>query len=378
MVAIPSRHKSLVLLAGVILIQVLALAIQIKARAAQVDQTGVIRGWTVGFVSPFERTGAWTVEKVRGAWDHYFALSDTAKENERLREENQSLKLQVNDLQTKAEEGGRLAALLEFRQSHREIKMIPARVIGTSAEPASQVVYVDRGARDGIKKDMGVITPDGVVGKVSEVYGSAAQILLLSDKESGVGAMLADSRIQSPVGGMGEPLLNMKYVAADDEVKTGERVVTSGMDRIFPKDLPVGTVVEVKPGMPFKKIRVRPAANLERLEEVIILPSLESFEMMRTPAGPEDSAKAPAEVPKQAESAKSAAAERPAERKPARVRRPAEKIQQETKPATAANPETLPAQQQTKPDQPVPQPQNQPPTPQPQAKPNEPNTRPQR
>jgi len=377
MVAIPSRHKSLVLLAGVILIQVLALAIQIKARAAQVDQTGVIRGWTVGFVSPFERTGAWTVEKVRGAWDHYFALSDTAKENERLREENQSLKLQVNDLQTKAEEGGRLAALLEFRQSHREIKMIPARVIGTSAEPASQVVYVDRGARDGIKKDMGVITPDGVVGKVSEVYGSAAQILLLSDKESGVGAMLADSRIQSPVGGMGEPLLNMKYVAADDEVKTGERVVTSGMDRIFPKDLPVGTVVEVKPGMPFKKIRVRPAANLERLEEVIILPSLESFEMMKTPAGPEDSAKAPAEMPKQPESAKSAGAERQAERKPARVRKPPERIPQETKPATPANPET-PAQQQSKPDQPVVQPQNQPPTPQPQAKPNEPNTGPQR
>ena len=377
MVAIPSRHKSLVLLAGVILIQVLALAIQIKARDVQGDQAGVIRGWTVGFVSPFERTGAWTVAKVRGTWDHYFALSDTAKENERLRQENQSLKLQVNDLQTKAEESGRLAALLEFRQSHRQIRMIPARVIGTSAEPASQVVYVDRGARDGIKKDMGVITPDGVVGKVSEVYGRAAQILLLSDKESGVGAMLADSRIQSPVGGMGEPLLNLKYVAADDEVKVGERVVTSGMDRIFPKDLPVGTVVDVKPGMPFKKIRVQPAANLERLEEVIILPSLESFEMMRTPAGPEDSAKAPAEMPKQPESAKTAPAERPAERKPARVRRPA--VQQQAKPATETNPGTLPAQEPTKPDQPMLQPQNQPPpTPQPQAKPNEPNTGPQR
>lgn len=358
MVAIPSRHKSLVLLAGVILVQILALAIQIKARDAQGDQASVIRGWTVGFVSPFERTGAWTVEKVRGAWDHYFALSDTARENERLRQENQSLKLQVNDLQTKAEESGRLAALLEFRQSHREIKMIPARVIGTSAEPNSQVVYVDRGQRDGLKKDMGVITPDGVVGKVSEVYGSAAQILLLSDKDSGVGAMLADSRIQSPVGGMGEPLLNMKYVAADDEVKVGERVVTSGMDRIFPKDLPVGTVVEVKPGMPFKKIRVRPAADLERLEEVIILPSLESFEMMKAAADPGNSAKAPAEIPKQPESAKAPPAGTSAEKKPAHARKPAERVQQETKPPVETNPPTPP--------------------PQPQAKPTEPNTEPQR
>jgi rod shape-determining protein MreC len=83
--------------------------------------------------------------------------------------------------------------------------------------------------------------------------------------------MIANSRIQSPVGGMGEPLLSMKYVGNDDDVKVGERVVTSGMDRIFPKDLPVGIISQVKPGSPFKQIRVRPSANIERLEEVIVL-----------------------------------------------------------------------------------------------------------
>jgi rod shape-determining protein MreC len=121
---------------------------------------------------------------------------------------------------------------------------------------------------------MGVITPDGVVGKVVEAYPNASQVLLLTDKESGVGAMLADSRIQSPIGGQGEPLLVMKYVPNDDTVNLGERVITSGMDRIFPRDLPVGTVAEIKPGNPFKQIRVKPAANLERLEEVLVLPSL--------------------------------------------------------------------------------------------------------
>ena len=130
---------------------------------------------------------------------------------------------------------------------------------------------------------MGVITPDGVVGKVIEAFRGTSQILLLTDRDSGVGAMLADSRLQSPVGGTGEPLLLMKYVSSDDEVNTGERVVTSGMDRIFPKDLPVGIVVDIKPGNPFKQVRVRPAANLDRLEEVLVLLTLHPLEIKQEP-----------------------------------------------------------------------------------------------
>jgi rod shape-determining protein MreC len=275
MVGIPSRHKSLFLLAGVLVLQVLMLAVQIKR-----DSEGrLIRVWTVGAVSPFERAGSSGFGWFRTAWRHYFALQNTTKENEQIRRENEALKLQIAQLQGKAAEADRLAALLKFRQSHTDVPMIGARVIGTGAGTASLVIQLDRGERDGIRKNMGVITPDGVVGKVVESYPNAAQVLLLTDKESGVGAMLADSRIQSPVGGQGEPLLVMKYVPNDDEVNPGERVVTSGMDRIFPRDLPVGTVTEIKPGNPFKQIRVKPAANLERLEEVLVLLTLHPLEM---------------------------------------------------------------------------------------------------
>jgi len=111
--------------------------------------------------------------------------------------------------------------------------------------------------------------------------------------------MLADSRIQSPVGGQGEPLLVMKYVPNDDEVNPGERVITSGMDRIFPRDLPVGTVADVKPGNPFKQIRVKPAANLERLEEVLVLLTLHPLEMKNEehPASAQPSAPVAASAP---------------------------------------------------------------------------------
>jgi rod shape-determining protein MreC len=257
-----------------VVLQVLLLAVQIRRDS----QGRLLRVWTVGAVSPLGRAGAWGVGGIRDIWRHYFALQNTSRENERLRKETETLKLQLNQLQSKASEADRLAGLLEFRQSHQEVPMLAARVIGASADTASRTIYLDRGQREGIRRNMGVITPDGIVGKVIETYRDTSQVLLLTDRDSGVGAMLADSRIQSPIGGSGEPLLTMKYVPNDDTVNAGEHVVTSGMDRIFPRDLPVGTVTDVKPGNPFKHIRVRPAANLERLEEVLVLLTLEPLE----------------------------------------------------------------------------------------------------
>lgn len=290
MVGLPSRHRSLFLLGGVVLLQILLLAVQIKRDS----QGRLIRVWTVGAVSPFERAGAHGISHVRDTWNHYFALQNTSRENEELRRENGALKLQITQLQSKAGEADRLAALLKFRQTNLEVPMVSARVIGGSADSASQTIYLDRGERDGIRRNMGVITPDGVVGKVIESYKDTAQVLLLTDKDSGVGAKLMDSGIQKPVGGTGEPLLVMKYISNEDDVNSGAQVVTSGMDRIFPRDLPVGTITEIKPGATFKQVRVRPAANLERLEEVFVLLTLKPLEMKQDSAAPNSQAPATA------------------------------------------------------------------------------------
>jgi len=280
MVGLPSRHRSLFLLIGVVLLQVLLLAVQIKRDS----QGRLIRVWTVSAVSPVERSGAWGIGKIRDAWRHYFALSDTARQNEQLQRENGELKLEIMQLQGKSAEADRLASLLNFKQKHAKVPMVVARVIGSSADPNSNVIYIDQGQRDGIRRNMGVITPEGVVGKVIESYRDASQVLLVTDRDSGVGAMIADSRIQSPVGGTGEPLLNMKYVGNDDEVAVGARVVTSGMDRIFPKDLPVGVITLVKPGGQYKQIRVKPSASLEKLEEVIVLLTTDPVVLKQEPA----------------------------------------------------------------------------------------------
>jgi rod shape-determining protein MreC len=300
MVGIPSRHRSLFLLGGVVLLQVLLLAVQIKRDS----QGRLIRVWTVGAVSPFERAGAHGISHIRDTWNHYFALQNTSRENEELKRENGALKLQITQLQSKAGEADRLAALLKFRQANVDVPMVAARVIGTGADSASQTIYLDRGERDGIRRDMGVITPDGIVGKVIESYKDTAQVLLLTDEHSGVGAMLVDSRVQKPVGGTGEPLLVMKYISNEDNsVNPGDRIVTSGIDRIFPRDLPVGTIADIKPGSTFKQIRVRPAANLERLEEVFVLLTMKP--LMKKDSVQPNSATPPAGGP-------SAAATRPA------------------------------------------------------------------
>jgi rod shape-determining protein MreC len=267
MVGIPSKHKSLTLLAGVLIAQLLMLAVQIKR-----DSHGrLIRVWAISAAYPFERSGAWGFGKVRGVWTHYFALRTTERENEALRIENDALKLTIAELQSRAAEADRLGAILNFKQTHQEVPLVAARVIAASAGTASRTVEIDRGERDGVKANMAVITPDGAVGKVIEVFRNTAQVLLLTDKDGGAGAMLVDSRTQGVVGGTGEPMIQMKFVANEDSVSIGEKIVTSGMDKIFPRDIPVGTVVETKPGNPFKQIQVQPAAKLDRLEAVMVL-----------------------------------------------------------------------------------------------------------
>jgi rod shape-determining protein MreC len=163
--------------------------------------------------------------------------------------------------------------------------MVAAHVIGGSPDSGSQIISIDRGSRDGIRRDMGVITPDGVVGKIFAVYPDISQVLLMGDKESGVGALLADTRTQGPVKGTGEPLLSLEYISSDEKVTAGEAVLTSGQDRIFPKDLPVGKVVDFTSDSksPFMKIRVKPAAHLDRLEEVLVLETRQDLNLKKTP-----------------------------------------------------------------------------------------------
>jgi rod shape-determining protein MreC len=272
---VPSRHRSLALFAAAIAAQVLLLALQIRRG----QQVRLIRVWAIESVSPLGRGAAWSVDGARGLWNNYIALRHLREEDDQLRIEVAALRMRNAQLESRAAEADRLAGLLGFRDTHTDVQMLAARVIGATPDPSTHMVLIDRGSRDGLRRDMGVITPEGVVGKVFAVYPDTSQVLLLTDKESGVGALLGDSRAQGPVRGTGEPLLGLEYISNEIKVEPGERILTSGQDRIFPKDLPVGTVAQVQPDRhsPFQKISVKPAARLDGLEEVLVLLTRQEF-----------------------------------------------------------------------------------------------------
>ena len=268
-----THRRPIVLLAGTLLAQILLLAIQIQ----RPGQVRLIRVWAVAAVTPIERAAAWSIAQVGAGWNNYISLHQVRRENQQLRTELSDLRMRNAQLESRSAEANRLAALLAFRDAHPAAQLLAARIIG--AGPGSgRSVYLDRGEGDGIRRDMGVITPDGVVGKVLEVYSSTALVLLIIDKDGGVGSLLAGTRTQGVARGQGEPLLTLGFVNNDENVTVGEQVLTSGIDRIFPKDLPVGTVVAVRGGNPFKVIDVRPAARLDRLEEVFVLLSRADWE----------------------------------------------------------------------------------------------------
>jgi rod shape-determining protein MreC len=318
-----SRHRSLALLAGVVFAQVLLLAYQVK-RAHDVR---LIRYWSVEASMPAARGGSWFFSHVGGLWSGYVGLHNARKENEQLRAEVGQLQLRNSELQTEAAEAHRLEILLNFRQAHAEAQMLAAQVIEASADLSSQTLVINRGENDHLKRNMGVITPDGIVGKIVEVFPNSAQVMVMTDKDMGVGAMFADSRTHGVVKGTGDPEPLMDYVVNDEKVTPGQMIVTSGEDRIFPKGLLVGVVASAKDGNPFQKILVRPAARLDRLEDLIVLTTQqelapakpgEPFTVSPAPPPPPQ----PAQTPVQISPSASAPVNKSTSAKPAQHRAP--------------------------------------------------------
>jgi rod shape-determining protein MreC len=301
MLNVYSRHRSLALLVSVVFAQVLLLAFQIK-RDRDVP---LIRYWAADLVTPVGRVGTWTSSKIRGVWTGYIDLHGARVENTRLQAQLDQLRLHNFELETQAAEAQRLEFVLNFKQAHPEAPMLAAQVIGASADPTSHTLFINRGERDHVRRDMAVITPEGIVGKVVEVFtNGTSQVLLIDDRDSGVGALFADSRTHGVVKGTGDPLPIMDYVVNDEKVHPGEVILTSGEDRIFPKGLPVGVVKDASPSNPFQIIHVWPAARLDRLEDVLVLLSrqdvaLKSAEM---PADSNAVTAAPATAPASASS----------------------------------------------------------------------------
>jgi len=264
------RYRNLIVLTAVLFAQILGLAVQVK-RTSDTESSRLIRVWAVGAVTPFEKALVWVQTSTGNLWHNYFYLRGVRAENRQLKEQIEYMRLEQVRMSQDAEQARRLQALLAFKEQFISQTM-PAQVIGSSGSEQSRSVYIDKGEKHGIKPDMAVITADGVVGKVLHVYGSTSLVLLISDQSSGVGAILEKSRLQGILRGTPAGEVTLEKVMGDETVLPGEVVLTSGGDRIFPKGLPIGTVTRAFPGSElFLSIRVKPAANLSKVEEVLVV-----------------------------------------------------------------------------------------------------------
>ena len=279
------RYRNLLVLLAILLAQIIGLAMQVRRTDSgrnsldPQDAAGVrlLRLWADTIVTPPEKGFHASRLGTVSLWQNYIDLRHVRQQNQELQKTIDRLRLEQASLLEDAKQGERLQALVDFQQKY-VYKTLAAQVIGTSGSDSSRVFYIDKGADYKLERDMAVITPDGIVGKVRDVFPHSAQVLAINDQTSGAGVILETTRIRGILRGNAAGRPQIVGILKDDRIQQGEKVLTAGGDLVFPRGLPVGVVEKVVTDPDrdaFIDVIVKPAAHLDRLDEVLVITSTE-------------------------------------------------------------------------------------------------------
>jgi rod shape-determining protein MreC len=232
--------------------------------------------FAIALVAPFQKAISHTSRFFRDIWGNYFFLVSVAEDNVRLREQAQqtmALQHRNEELIQTTERLGRLLSLSRGLQR----PAVAAQVVGKDPSPWFQTVLVDKGLKDGVDIGYPVINPEGIVGLVVETGSHSAKVMLITDPNSAVDAVLQKSRARAIIKGGTSGYCVLHYVLRKHTVEIGDSVISSGMDGVFPKGLPIGQVLEIsnKESGIFQDVSVMPYVDFERLEEVLIVPPID-------------------------------------------------------------------------------------------------------
>jgi len=227
----------------------------------------------LALTSPLARAGSGIAGLLGDAWAGLGSLGGIHEELEATRTENRDLRVRLDGLREAEKESARLRGLLRL-ENELEYLAVPARIIHRQAAP-DRVLMIDRGTADGLRVDLAVIAPGGVVGKVLAVDRRSAKVQCVSDPEAGAAVLVGEGRRQADAivrDIVGDGLLRLRHLELLADVRAGDAVVTSGLDQIYPKGWLLGTVEEVVEQKGFEpEVHVRPAVDLGTLEEVLVL-----------------------------------------------------------------------------------------------------------
>lgn len=263
------RQRTGWLFTAVVLAQLVLISAQVTTR------TGVpmLEVAVFGAVAEIQRVATGVISGTSDRWQQYVLLQDVRGENERLRSEMGVLQLQLQQERALAQEARTLQALLDMKKA-TPLATISAAVIAGGASPDFRTLTIDKGTRQGILGDMAVVAPAGVVGRVVTPSVRAAKVQLLIDRNAAVAGLVERTRAQGLVVGTGENRLQMEYVPGTADIRVGDRVVTSGIDGIYPKGFLIGQIESIQRGAgDYTKVVVRPAVELSALEAVLVVSS---------------------------------------------------------------------------------------------------------
>src|SRR5688572_16003500 len=263
------RQRTGWLFTAVVLAQLVLISAQVTTR------TGVpmLEVAVFGAVAELQRLATGLITGTSDRWQQYVSLQDVRLDNERLRTEMGELQIQLQQERALAQEARTLQALLDLKRSTK-LATISAAVIAGGASPDFRTLTIDKGTRQGVQTDMAVVAPAGVVGRVITPTARAAKVQLLIDRNAAVAGLVERTRAQGVVVGTGGDRLEMEYVPGTADIKAGDRVVTSGIDGIYPKGFLIGQIESVQRGAgDYTSVVVKPAVELSALEAVLVVSS---------------------------------------------------------------------------------------------------------
>jgi rod shape-determining protein MreC len=261
------RQRGRFLFGAVVLAQIILISAQVNSRAG----VPVLEQVTFGVFAEVQRAASGTYNFITHSWTGYVGLQGVQAENAELKARLDVLQVELQEQRALAERSQQLQKLLDLRD-RANLPTTAADIIGLGASPDFQTVTISKGTNDGLKGDMAVLSPSGVVGRIVTPSTRASKVQLLIDRNAAAGALVERSRAQGVVLGTGEGILRMEYVAELGDVQTGDTVVTSGVDGIYPKGFVIGQVATVeRRGGAYKLITVKPAVDARDLESVLVV-----------------------------------------------------------------------------------------------------------
>jgi len=228
--------------------------------------------FTLFLISPFQKTVTACIHLTEDIWRHYFDLVDVAQQNDALFRDLMTANEKNNSLREVELSHSRIQRLLGFKSELKQ-EVVAAAVVGKDPSPWFKTVVIDKGRDDGVQMGMPVVTPAGIAGLVTDASAGYAKVLLVTDQNSAVDALVQNSRARGIVKGEPSGKLRLHYVLRRHAVTEGDAIVSSGLDGVFPKGIQIGYVQEVnKPNSGiFQDVSVMPYVDFEKLEEVLVI-----------------------------------------------------------------------------------------------------------